>query len=92
MSSVATVVQYPLPCPECKHYTSKPAIELKQERRATCRVCGESIRVSDQQLESLERTISYLDDCGMRKQVSQEDEIADNKEKVALIDDALAGA
>jgi len=68
MSCVASVVQYPLPCPECKNYTSRPAALLRQERKSECRVCGSTIRLTDQQLESLERTLAHMSDCGLRKQ------------------------
>jgi Fe2+ or Zn2+ uptake regulation protein len=67
MSSVASVVQYPLPCPECKNYTSQPAETLRKDRKSTCRVCGSTIRLTDQQLESLERTLSHMSGCGLRK-------------------------
>lgn len=79
MSSVASVVQYPLPCPECKNYTSQPAEKLRIDRKSICRVCGNTIRLTDQQLESLERTLSHMSDCGLRG--GQQDEVSEELEE-----------
>ena len=82
MSSVASVVQYPLPCPECKNYTSQPAEKLRIDRKSTCRVCGSTIRLTDQQLESLERTLSHMSGCGLRG--GQHDEVSEELEEEAV--------
>ena len=82
MSSVASVVQYPLPCPECKNYTSQPAEKLRIDRKSTCRVCGNIIRLTDQQLESLERTLSHMSGCGLRG--GQAEEIPEEIEEEAF--------
>ena len=74
MSLVASVVQYPLPCPECKSYTSRPAAVLLSERKITCRVCGTVSRLSDQQLESMARTLDHMNDCGIRRVQIEEPE------------------
>lgn len=82
MSLVAAVVQYPLPCAECKSYTSRPAAVIRDERKITCRVCGSVTHLSDQQLESLERTLEHMNVCGLRKD-ALEDTCKEAEEAVA---------
>jgi predicted RNA-binding Zn ribbon-like protein len=82
-SNVASLIQYPLPCTECKAYTSKAAKDLMRDRKITCRVCSNVTRLSDQQLESLERTLQHMAVCGSRtksdtvKEPQEEDELVD---------------
>lgn len=65
-STVASLVQYPLPCPKCKAYTSKDANKLIRDQKITCRLCANVIRLTDQQMKSLERTLQHMSVCGSR--------------------------
>lgn len=70
MTSIASVVQYPLPCPKCKSYTSQSIETLLKNRSSSCRICSSAIRLTDQQLQSLDKTLSHMSDCGFRKEVN----------------------
>jgi uncharacterized paraquat-inducible protein A len=65
MSSVAPLVQYPIPCPECNFYTSNPASVLLQSKTFECRRCQHQQALNDKQLATLKRTVSHLQNCGL---------------------------
>ena len=81
-SNVASLVQYPLPCSECKNYTSLPAETLIKERKVTCRICSTVTRLSDQQLESLERTLQHMSVCSGKRQVNEAEETFEAEEEL----------
>ncbi|MEK9764857.1 MAG: hypothetical protein VW274_00100 [Thalassolituus sp.] len=56
---------------------------MRLERKSQCRVCGNTIRLTDQQLESLERTLAHMSDCGMRK---RQVELTEHKSEETVTD------
>jgi uncharacterized paraquat-inducible protein A len=67
MSPVASLVQYPIPCPECRFYTSNPASALLQSKIFKCRRCQHQQTLNEKQLETLKRTLSHLQNCGLHQ-------------------------
>ncbi|WP_320820676.1 hypothetical protein [Thalassolituus sp.] len=67
MSSVAPLVQYPIPCPECSFYTSNPASVLLQSKTFECRRCQHQQTLNEKQLATLKKTVSHLQNCGLHQ-------------------------
>lgn len=61
MHSVAKAIQYPLLCPDCDRNTSTAAAELLDKKQLHCRHCGELIQLKENQLSSLQRTLTDMD-------------------------------
>ncbi len=61
MHSVAKIIQYPLLCPVCDRNTSTAAAVLLKEKQLQCRHCGETMKLGENQLNSLRRTLTDME-------------------------------
>lgn len=66
MHSVAKTIQYPLLCSDCDRNTSTVAAELLDKKQLLCRHCGKTMKLGENQLNSLRRTLTDMD-CAMRE-------------------------
>lgn len=73
MYSVAKTIQYPLLCPCCNRNTSTLAAELLEKKQLQCRHCPELMVLSENQLNSLRRTLTDLDSFMARPQAIPEE-------------------